>query len=118
MTKRAEHLAKTEDLLKDQDVTKDAEYTEKYTKEIDILNGMIAKKHQKIKINNETLIKLNNDLFKIEVEINSTKRILEECTKSNPSFMQTRQKLTFARTFPITSVVCITMWTCRRSKGA
>lgn len=47
---------------------------------------MIAKKHQKIKVNNETLIRLNNDLFKIEVEINSTKRILEECTKSNPSF--------------------------------
>jgi cob(I)alamin adenosyltransferase len=86
MTKRAQHLSKTEDLLKDEDVSKDAEYTERYTKEIDILNGMIAKKHHKIKINNETLIKLTNDLYKIEVELNSTKRILEECTKSNTSF--------------------------------
>lgn len=66
MTERALHLNKTEELLKDEDVSKDAEYTEKYTKEIDILNQMIAKKHQKIKQNNETLMNLVNDIFKVE----------------------------------------------------
>lgn len=38
VTRRAEHLNKTEELLKDEDVTKDAEYTEKYTKEIELMN--------------------------------------------------------------------------------
>lgn len=52
MTKRAEHLNKTEELLKDEDVTKDAEYTEKFTKEIELNNEMIAREHQKIKQDN------------------------------------------------------------------
>jgi predicted nucleic acid-binding Zn-ribbon protein len=76
MVRRGEHLGKTEELLKDEDVSKDAEYTEKYTKEIDILNQMIAKKHHKIKQNNETLMALTNDIYKVENQLNSTKKIL------------------------------------------
>ncbi len=81
------------------------------------MNGLIAKKHQKIKIDNETLIKLTNDLYKVEVELNSTKRILEECTRSNPPFTQTRLKSISAKTSPIMWVASTTTSTCRKSKG-
>lgn len=76
MIKRGEHLNKTEELLKDEDVTKDAEYTEKYTKEIDLLNEMIAKKYSKIKRYNESLLIVVNDLFRAESDLNSTKHLL------------------------------------------
>lgn len=49
MITRAEHLVQSENLLRDEDVTKDAEYIEKYTKEIEMYNNMIAKKHHRIK---------------------------------------------------------------------
>ena len=49
MVKRAQHLVQSESLLRDEDVSKDAEYIEKYTKEIEMYNSMISKKHQRIK---------------------------------------------------------------------
>lgn len=64
MTRRADHLGKSQQLLKDEDVTKDIEFTEKYAKEIDLKNALVTKKHHKIKENNETLHLVNNDIFK------------------------------------------------------
>ena len=102
MQRRADHLNKTEQLLKDEDVTKDIEFTEKYAKEIDTTNILIAKKHHKIKDNNETLHLVNNDIFKYETQLNGTNSLLEECSKSRCGLTQTRRKSTSARTSPTT----------------
>jgi hypothetical protein len=66
MARRGEHLNRTEELLKDEDVTKDIEFTEQYTREIDLLNEMISKKHHRIKEVNETLMIVENDIYKYE----------------------------------------------------
>jgi hypothetical protein len=52
--------------LKDEDITKDIEFTEQYTREIDLLNEMISKKHHRIKQANETLLVVENDIYKHE----------------------------------------------------
>ena len=98
MTRRADHLSKSQQLLKDEDVTKDIEFTEKYAKEIDLTNAMIATKHHKIKENNETLHLVNNDIFKYENQLNGTINLLEECSKSKTRLIQTRKKSISART--------------------
>lgn len=102
MKEKGEHLNKTEELLREEDVTKDIEFTEKYTKEIDLLNQLILKKHHEIHEDNETLLNIHNKIFRFEHELNSTRHFLNDCSKSNSSPTQTGIKSTTARTFQTT----------------